>query len=107
MYLEFCQTYYRDPDGKQTSTYGNALQAARALRPFDDTLAAKFGPKRLGMIRDSEAAAGRPRRGHGSAWQSPLVLLDYSTNADVSDSRTPLSHAALVRDRLISVFGPD
>jgi len=42
-----------------------------------------------------------------AARQSPLVLLDYSTNADVSDSRTPLSHAALVRDRLISVFGPD
>jgi len=42
-----------------------------------------------------------------AARQSPLVLLDYSTNADVSDFRTPLSHAALVRDRLISVFGPD
>jgi integrase len=63
MYLDYCQVYYRDPDGKQTSTYGNALQAARALRPFDDTPAAKFGPKKLGMIRDAEAAAGRPRVG--------------------------------------------
>ena len=63
LYLEYCQTYYRDPSGKQTSTYGNALQASRALRPFDDTLASSFGPKRLGMIRDSEAAAGRPRVG--------------------------------------------
>jgi len=63
LYLEYCQTYYRDPSGRQTSTYGNALQASRALRPFHDTLASSFGPKRLGMIRDSEAAAGRPRVG--------------------------------------------
>lgn len=63
MYLDYCRVYYRDPEGKQTSTYGNALQAARSLRPFDDTAAAKFGPKKLGMIRDAEAAAGRPRVG--------------------------------------------
>ena len=62
-YLEYCDTYYRTPMGERTSTYGNALQAARALRPFDDTLAAKFGPRKLGMIRDSEAATGRPRVG--------------------------------------------
>jgi len=53
-YLEYCDTYYRTPTGERTSTYGNALQAARALRPFDDTLAAKFGPRKLGMIRDSD-----------------------------------------------------
>lgn len=63
LYLDYCQTYYRDPSGRQTSTYGNALQAIRALRPFDDTLASSFGPKKLGMIRDSEASAGRPRVG--------------------------------------------
>jgi integrase len=62
-YMEYCDTYYRTPTGERTSTYGNALQAARALRPFDDTPAAKFGPRKLGMIRDSEAARGRPRVG--------------------------------------------
>jgi integrase len=62
-YLEYCDTYYRNSTGERTSTYGNALQAARALRPFDDTPAAKFGPRKLGMIRDSEAARGRPRVG--------------------------------------------
>jgi integrase len=62
-YLEYCDTYYRTPLGERTSTYGNALQAARALRPFDDTPASKFGPRKLGMIRDSEAARGRPRVG--------------------------------------------
>jgi integrase len=65
-YLEYCNTYYRTPTGDQTSTYGNALQAARALRPFDDTPAAKFGPRKLGMIRDAEAASGRPRVGCNS-----------------------------------------
>jgi integrase len=62
-YLEYCDTYYRKPSGERTSTYGNALQAARALRPFDDTPVAKFGPRKLGMIRDSEATRGRPRVG--------------------------------------------
>jgi len=62
-YLEYCDRYYRTPAGERTSTYGNALQAARALRPFDDTPVAKFGPRKLGMIRDSEAARGRPRVG--------------------------------------------
>lgn len=42
-----------------------------------------------------------------AARQSPLVFLDYSTNADVSDSRAPLSHAALVRDHLMRVFGQE
>ena len=62
-YLEYCDTYYRTPTGERTSTYGNAMQAAQALRPFDDTPAAKFGPRKLSMIRDSEAARGRPRVG--------------------------------------------
>jgi hypothetical protein len=32
LYLEYCQTYYRDPSGRQTSTYGNALQASPAFK---------------------------------------------------------------------------
>jgi hypothetical protein len=42
-----------------------------------------------------------------AARQSPVVFLDYSTNADVNDSRTPLSHAALVRDHLMRIFGDE
>ena len=61
--MEYCDTYYRTPTGERTSTNGNAMQAAQALRPFDDTPAAKFGPRKLSMIRDSEAARGRPRVG--------------------------------------------
>lgn len=30
--------------------------------------------------------------------RSPIVLLDYSTNVDIDNIRTPLSHAGLVRD---------
>ncbi len=83
MYLEYCQVYYRAPDGKQTSTYGNALQAARALRPFDDTLAAKFGPKKLGMIRDAEAAAGRPRVGCNAIVKSVRRLFQWAESQEL------------------------
>jgi hypothetical protein len=37
LYLEYCQTYYRDPSGRQTSTYGNALQASHALKGVLDS----------------------------------------------------------------------
>lgn len=83
MYLDHCRTYYRDPKGKQTSTYGNALQAARALRPFDDTLAAKFGLKKLGMIRDSEAASGRPRVGCNAIVKSVRRLFQWAESQEV------------------------
>lgn len=36
------------------------------------------------------------------AESTPLVLLDYTTNGDVDDLTTPLSHAALVADHLRS-----
>jgi integrase len=63
LYLEHCATYYRSERGKRKSTYGNALQAVRAIRCFDDTDAADFGPKKLSVIRDNEARSGRPRVG--------------------------------------------
>jgi len=59
LYLEHCRTYYQNADGQRTSTYDNSLQAVRALRPFDDTIASAFGPRRLGTIRDAEASRGR------------------------------------------------
>jgi hypothetical protein len=37
--------------------------------------------------------------------QSPIVLLDYSTNLDIDDLRTPLSHAGLVRQYMIEMYG--
>jgi hypothetical protein len=65
-YLEHCQIYYRNSDGTQTSTYGNALQAVRALRAFDDTSAAAFGPRKLTVIRASgRAPAKGPRPVNG------------------------------------------
>lgn len=39
-------------------------------------------------------------------WErSPLVLLDYSTNDDIDNIRTPLSHAGLVRDYMAEMTG--
>jgi hypothetical protein len=37
---------------------------------------------------------------HELAESSDVVLLDYTTNGDVDDLRTPLSHAALIADHL-------
>jgi len=37
---------------------------------------------------------------HSLAMSSDVVLLDYTTNGDPDDLRTPLSHAALVADHL-------
>ena len=84
MYLDYCQVYYRDPEGNLTSTYGNALQAARALRPFDDTAAATFGPKKLGMIRDAEAAAGRPRVGCNALVKSVRRLFQWAESQELA-----------------------
>ena len=39
-------------------------------------------------------------------WErSPLVLLDDSTNDDIDNIRTPLSHAGLVRDYMAEMTG--
>jgi integrase len=83
LYLEHCDTYYRTPAGERTSTYGNALQAARALRPFDDTLASKFGPRKLGMIRDSEAARGRPRVGCNAVVKSIRRFFQWAESQEL------------------------
>ena len=49
--------------GRITSTCGNALQAVRALRPFDQTPAHLFGPKKLKAVMDDLVREGRPRVG--------------------------------------------
>jgi hypothetical protein len=48
-YLEYCDTYYRTPSGERTSTYGNALQAARALQLCAAALATPQRPHRAGL----------------------------------------------------------
>jgi integrase len=61
-YVDYCEVYYRDPSGKQTSTLGNALQAIAALEPYDDIPAASFGPKKLQEMRALLIEQGRPRK---------------------------------------------
>jgi hypothetical protein len=83
LYLEHCRIYYRTPDGKRTSTYDNALQAVRALRAFDDTLASAFGPRKLGMIRDSEATRGRPRVGCNAIVKQVRRLFQWAESQEL------------------------
>jgi len=60
-YLDFCQTYYRTPDGKVTSSVDGVEMALRALFPFADTPAETFGPRALKVVRDALVRDGRPR----------------------------------------------
>ncbi|SDP25602.1 DUF6939 family protein [Lentzea jiangxiensis] len=43
---------------------------------------------------------------HELAQSSDVVLLDYTTNGDVEDASTPLSHAALLADHLRRLTAP-
>jgi integrase len=60
-YLDFCQTYYRTPEGKVTSSVAGVEMALRALFPFSDTPAATFGPRALKTVREALVRDGRPR----------------------------------------------
>ncbi len=61
-YMDHCEIYYRDLNGKKTSTFCNAQQAITALEPYDDLPVALFGPKKLQEMRALLVQAGRPRK---------------------------------------------
>jgi hypothetical protein len=61
-YMDHCEVYYRDADGKTTSTFDNAKQGIKALEPFEDLPAARFGPKKLKEMRALLIQQGRPRK---------------------------------------------
>lgn len=62
-YIEYCEIYYRDSEGKPTSTFGNAKQAVTALAPFEDLPSTAFGPKKLQETRALLVQQGRSRKG--------------------------------------------
>lgn len=62
-YIEHCEIYYRDAEGKPTSTFGNAKQAVTALEPFEDLPSTAFGPKKLQEMRALLVQQGRSRKG--------------------------------------------
>jgi integrase len=62
MYMESCEVYYRDKDGRRTSTFDNSKQAVTALEPYDDLPATSFGPKKLQEMRALLVQQGRPRK---------------------------------------------
>jgi hypothetical protein len=62
-YIEYCEIYYRDSEGKPTSTFGNAKQAITALEPFEDLPSTAFGPKKLQEMRALLVQQGRSRKG--------------------------------------------
>jgi integrase len=60
-YLDHCETYYRTPEGRTTSSVDGVGMALRALFPFSDTPAAAFGPRAMKTMRDALVREGRPR----------------------------------------------
>lgn len=50
-FWQHAQAYYVKPDGTPTTEQGSFGDAMRALRQFDDTMAAGFGPKELRQAR--------------------------------------------------------
>jgi integrase len=60
-YLMHCEIYYRDVRGRVTSSFDGARMAIRALEPFFDIPAVKFGPLRLLSMRALLVEQGRPR----------------------------------------------
>ena len=62
-YLDHCQQYYRTPSGKVTSSVDGVQMALRALFPFANLPAARFGAKALKTVQAAMVAEGRPRVG--------------------------------------------
>jgi integrase len=60
-YLDHCESYYRTPDGKTTSSVAGVEMALRALFPFSDAPASAFGPRAMKTVRDALVRDGRPR----------------------------------------------
>lgn len=60
-YLFHAETYYRDDDGKRTSSYHEVRMNIRALEPYFDVPANDFGPLRLRSMRALLIEQGRPR----------------------------------------------
>ena len=62
-YLDHCQQFYRTPSGKVTSSVDGVQMALRALFPFANLPAARFGAKALKTVQAAMVAEGRPRVG--------------------------------------------
>ena len=60
-YLRHCEAYYRDLNGRRTSSCDGARMAIRALEPFFDIPAVHFGPLRLQAMRALLVEQRRPR----------------------------------------------
>ena len=92
-YLEHSQIHYQATNGSTTSTLGNAKMAIRALAPFDDVPANRFGPLMLRqLMTDMIGQPGRRRGKDGKRLSKPRVTI----NATVKQIRYMFKWAASV-----------
>jgi integrase len=81
-YLEWADKTYRRPDGSNSSMLGNCLMGIRALKPFFNVPAAKFGPLLLRRLRDD--LVGQPGRRKGPDGK-PIPKFRKTINRTVRD----------------------
>jgi len=87
-YMDHCEVYYRDADGKKTSSLDNAKQAITALEPFEDLPAAAFGPKKLKEMRALLVQQGRPRVGCNTIVKAVKRLFRWAESEELVPAGT-------------------
>ena len=75
-FLEHAQTYYRLPDGSDSSELGVFIQAMKPLKKFYGlTRAVEFGPRALKTIRQSFIETGKQNRKTVNAYTSRIKAI--------------------------------
>jgi len=92
-YLVHAERYYAAPNGDTTTTLGNAKMAIRALSPYDDVPADRFGPLLLRALMESMVGReGRRKSADGKRLPMPRVTI----NATIKQVRYMFKWAASV-----------
>ena len=82
-YMDHCKDYFRDRSGKKSSGYAEALQAVRALEPYDDIPADEFGTKRLRELQGLLVHQGRSRQGCNTILKTIKALFCWAESQEL------------------------
>ncbi len=82
-YMDHCKGYFIDRFGEKSSGYGEALQAIRALEPYDDIPADAFGPKMLSELQTLLVHQGRSRQGCNRILKTIKALFKWAESQEL------------------------
>jgi integrase len=82
-YMDYCEDYHIDKFGKKSSGYGEALQAIRALEPYDDIPADAFGTKMLSELQTLLVHQGRSRQGCNRILKTIKALFKWAESQEL------------------------